>query len=412
MNMIGSTPEVPPPAQLHLTLRRITETLARELTNPTHRAPDWSEFEWTVARAVAAMHGVSPLLSHTLPWQGPRAWTQFLAEQRVHTASRQLRMQTLLLLIGKKASEAGISVTALKGVALQSMGLYAVGDRPMADIDLLVRPADGEIAADILAALGFCLSRESWSERVFCPLDESEPAECGEHANNSLKIELHERICERLPWRITEVSEAIFPVRPHPGLNDYPSKAALMLHLLLHAAGSIGFSSLRLLQLHDLALLSDQMSDADWSEVLGYSSHGLRLWWAYPPLELASRYYPAKVPTRVLAALAHDCPYYLRTTSARRTLYDVSYSYLWVKAFPGIEWCQSIPELVGYVVSRVRPSAKHMRLRECVAASQAYGKHGEWSNLSQGRRVLRWVLSRQTRPLTMHAVSAALAQST
>jgi len=385
----------PPPSHLQAILCRITEVLARELTNSSEQAPVWSEFEWTVARAVAAMHGVSPLLSRSLRWRGPPAWSQFLTEQRIHTANRQRRMQALLSQIDEEARGTGIALMTLKGAALHKRGLYEIGDRPMADIDLLVRPSDAARASALFVELGFALSSENWHERIFAPVGGLTHARSGEHSDNSLKIELHERICERLPLRITDASDSIFPLNPHPGLNDYDSNAALMLHL----------------QLHDLALLSERMSDADWDKVLSSRPSGRRLWWAYPPLEMTARYYRSSVPPRVLAAIAADCPYFLRKMAARRTLYEVSYSYLWVRAFPGIEWCQSILELLAYVASRIKPDAKHLQLREYVAATQAYGNQGGWAHLSQTRRILRWIVSRQTRPLTMHAISAELAQS-
>src|ERR1700733_7579504 len=56
-------PVLPPSKILQAMLRKITERFARELADPAPLAPEWSEFEWIVARAVAAMHGISPLLS-------------------------------------------------------------------------------------------------------------------------------------------------------------------------------------------------------------------------------------------------------------------------------------------------------------------------------------------------------------
>jgi hypothetical protein len=389
----------------------VTERLARELANPTHNAPDWSEFEWTMARAVAAMHGVSPLLSRSLRWQGPVGWTRFLDQQRTHTAARHTRVQEVLNSIGQKAGEAGVTVTPLKGAALHELGLYAPGDRPMADIDLLVQPADVQRMSALLASSGFRQSGETWKERIFTAIDERAPAEFGEHSNNSVKIELHERICEKLPLRMTDASEFIFPRQPHPGLNAYPSNGSLMRHLLLHAAGSMAFQGLRILQLHDIALLSARMSEPDWNEVAASGSRGARVWWAFPPLELMSRYYPSRVPARVLSALHDDCSHFLRALATRKSMVDVSYSYLWVKAFPGIEWSQTIGELLAYAASRVRPNARHMAQRQHVATTQTWAAQGEWSRMSQGRRILRWLTSRQTRPVTMHAISAAFAQA-
>jgi Uncharacterised nucleotidyltransferase len=406
-----SSAAIPSPAELHPTLCKVTERLARELASPSQTPPDWSGHEWTIARAVAAMHGISPLLSRSLLWQGPGTWTTFLNEQRTHTRARHWRIQELLLSIDQKAHETGVAATALKGAALHQLGLYEAGDRPMADVDLLVRPADVERTAALLTRLGFRQSDESWKERVFTPVNDSAAAELGEHAANSLKIELHERICEKLPLYLTDVSESIFPPRPTAGLNGYPSNASLMRHLLLHAAGSMAFQGLRILQLHDIALLARRMSDADWKEITGSSPPHARMWWAYPPLELMSRYYEATVPTSVLAALKGDCRFVLRAMGAKKSLVDVSYSYLWVKAFPGIEWSQSFGELLGFAASRVRPNAILLDRRMHLAASQTWAKQAEWSRMSQGRRMLRWLTSRQPRPATMHAITAAFAHS-
>jgi hypothetical protein len=401
---------VPSPAELHPSLCKITERLARELAGPGQTAPEWSDYEWTIARAVAAMHGISPLLSLSLPWQGPATWTTFLQDQRSHTRTRHGRIHELLLSIDRKTRETGVAATALKGAALHRLGLYEAGDRPMADIDLLVRPADVARTATVLNSLGFRQSAVTWKERVFTPVDDSASAEFGEHAANSLKIELHERICERLPFYLTDISESIFPSRPTGGLNDYPSNAALMRHLLLHAAGSMAFQGLRLLQLHDIALLAKLMSNTDWIEFIGSKPHD-RMWWAYPPLEMTSRYFEAVVPKHVIAALKGDCRIVLRALGAKKSLVDVSYSYLWVKAFPGIEWSKSIGELIGFAASRVRPNALHLAHRKHVASSQTWARQAEWSSMSQGRRMLRWLTSRQTRPTTMHAITAAFVQS-
>jgi hypothetical protein len=276
---------------------------------------------------------------------------------------------------------------------------------------LRVRPADAPRTARLLESLNFRQSERTWKETVFTPVDDHRHGELGENSGNDVKIELHERICERLPWRITDASDVIFPQCPHPGLNAYPSKASLMFHLLLHAAGSMTYRMLRLLHLHDLARLSSLMSDGDWDEVLAHGSGGRRLWWAFPPLTLLSEYYPSMIPGRVLATLAGDCPYLLKRVARQRTLHDYSCSYLWVEALPGIEWAQSVAEILEYTASRVRPSANHTTLRRNHARTIYSADRGSWARLSQGRRVLRWIVSREARPVTMHSVHAALSQA-
>jgi hypothetical protein len=389
-------------------LRKTTEELAHELAHPTDRVPDWSEFEWVIARAVATLHGVSPLLAGTLRWEGPADWNEFLRSQRAHTVARHSRILELLRLIDGRARDAGLSVIALKGAELHTTGLYEPGERPMADIDLLVRGEDCTRATRMLESLGFHESLSTWRDRTFVPNDDRAPCGFGEHADNYLKIELHERIQEALPVEIVDISAWLLPLQPHPGLNRYPSRAALLMHLLLHAAGAMVSRTLRLLHLNDLALLSAHMTDSDWDEALGYARDS---WWALPPLQLMARYYPTAAPARILAVLSDRCPRMLERISRRQTLSDVSLSCMWIQAFPGIAWSRSVFKAARYITRRVAPGAEMLEIRGRLAKTEVAQSASKWHRLSQGRRMLRWVISRQTRSHTLHAVRMALTQT-
>src|SRR4249919_1232244 len=115
----------PPLNVVAAALRTTTERLARELASPTHEAPLWSEFEWRIARAATAMHGVSSLLDTELRWQGPQGWRRFLREQRQQTVGRHLQIESLLADIDAHARREGVALVALKGAALHAAGLYA-----------------------------------------------------------------------------------------------------------------------------------------------------------------------------------------------------------------------------------------------------------------------------------------------
>lgn len=403
--------DTPPPKAVQAALRKTTEALALELAQPGEAAPDWSSFEWLIARAVVAMHGVSPLLSDALRWEGPPGWRDFLLDQKAQTQARHARIQELLQRIDSRACSDGICMVALKGAELHARGLYAPGERPMADVDLLVRHADTGRATQMIEALGFHESFSTWKHRVFVPLDDRAPAGLGEHAGNYVKIELHERLREALPVDTEDITGSVFPARGQPGLNPYPSRTALMLHLLLHAAGAMVFRALRLLHLHDLALLSARMTDEDWRELLMHRGSARGPWWALPPLALTARYYQGAVPTHVSAALAPNCPPLLRSITRRRTLSDVSLSHLWIDAFPGIEWSQSPLQMTRYVMSRVRPSKETLAMRGQLVRTQIAASLSRWDHLSQGRRMLVWLTSRPARAETMHPVRMALAQA-
>jgi hypothetical protein len=402
--------DLPLRRSLQGTLRKITERLAGELANPTSLAPDWSPIEWRLARAIAAIHCVSPLLAGSLRWDGPADWKTFLTEQRAHVSARHLRIQELLDQIDACARKAQIGIVGLKGSALHSMGFYRAGERPMADVDLLVHADDTKRTAQVLQSLGFSESFANWRHTVFTPEACHVHSAIGEHADNYLKVELHARIAEKLPLRITDVTASVCPRTPHPGLNSYPSYAALMNHLLIHAAGSMAWRSLRLLHLHDIALVSARMAGSDWDELVKQGQDTFSLWWAFPPLQLTARYYPKVVPAEVLTALSAHCPWTLRQLVRQHLLSDVSLSYPWIEAFPGIGWSRSFSEVVDYTVGRVFPDRESRRLREVRTESDFVASETEWCRLSQRQRMLRWIASRPLRVETLLAVRTALAQ--
>jgi hypothetical protein len=98
----------------------------------------------------------------------------------------------------------------------------------------------------------------------------------------------------------------------------------------------------------------------------------------------------------------------LRRNARRPLLSDVSFSHLWVDAFPGIEWSRSIREMLSYAVGRVRPNAAQLAARATSAVTQDWQADSRWSTLSQGRRIALWLASRPVRPGTMHVLRAAL----
>ena len=399
---------LPPLAVVQQALRRTTEHLAGELAHPRLRAPEWSEQEWRIARAVASLHGISPLLATRLRWRGPPGWRQFLEQQRAHTMARLAQIETLLGQLEARSTAAGVPFVALKGMALHRLGLYGPGERPMADLDLLAASAaDEPRLAALLGELGLHESATTWKERVFEPASVAQAAAFGEHGGNSLKVDLHVKIHEILPRRSVEITPLLLPRDPAPGLNAYPSCAALMMHLLLHASGAIVFRVLRVVQVHDLALLCARLTSADWSQILQYAEGG-ELWWGLAPLCLVQRYYGC-VPGTVLASVQASCNRRLRHACDRQLASDVSFSDMRRGLFPGIEWTGSAGERARYVADRawlsVRTALRAGTRRDPLAAiSTNHGHHA-------GRRgQVYWLGLWPARPATLNAVRAALAQ--
>lgn len=395
-------------------LRKTTETLARELAQPSNMPPLWTEFEWCIARAVASMHGVSSLLCGGLRWAGPVGWRHFLLEQRDQSVARHLQIAQLLDAIASQARADGVALVALKGAALYARGTYACGQRPMADLDLLVRQEDARAAARVLEACGYEAAVTGRRHEVFQPRNRKTLSGewLGERIDTPVNIELHTRIFEHLPVAAVDITEFLRPAVVHPGLNEYPSPASLMMHLLLHAAGNMRGRALRLIQLHDIALLAADFGFNEWEELLAMRPDKVSLWWALAPLKLTARYYPAALPPSLFARVGADCPRLLEHRARRQHLADVSWSNIRVEAFPGVEWSRSPREALDYMRSRIWPSREALMELRDDAAQIPNGASIPWYGLSHAARILRWVFSRPPRVQTLLPVRAALAQET
>ena len=404
--------QLPPLAKVAAALRETTEVLARELAVPTNDPPRWTEFEWRIARAVSGMHGVSALLDGRLRWEGPKTWRHFLRDQTEQSIGRHVKIKDLLDSIDHQARRKGVAIVALKGAALHASKIYAPGERPMGDIDLLIHPDDAGAMVRVLEECGYESAFANYRHQVFQPRSGNIPARTrlGEHVDNPVKIEVHTRIAERLPVTAQDITQFLFPIAAHDGLNGYPSLTSLMMHLLLHAAGNIRARALRLIQLHDIALLSARLAPGDWEELLAARPDGRTLWWALAPLILTGRYYPASIPPGLGSRLGGECPWFLRVLLARQRLSDVSWSKIRIEAFPGVEWSRTLPEALVFMGSRIWPSrAARLELQEGAAQIPEFSTV-PWYGISHGARILRWLWSNPPRVQTLLSVRTALAQ--
>jgi len=397
---------MPPLRKLKDGLHRTTEAIAHQLAQPVDVTPDWSDLEWRLAMAVAAVHGVSPLLC-TMPWWQSPEWVQFLREQREHVLLRYRRIEALLDTLDQATRALGIAVVPLKGSALHGPGLYVAGDRPMADIDLLVDERDAPRLATLLLDMGYVESFAQWRHQVFKPSTGAPLPVLGEHRDTPINIEVHTRIQERLPISTVDITDWIYPQDLQPGLNAYPSVGSLMAHLLLHAAGNIRGRTLKLIQLNDIALLAMHMTHSDWKVLWGTPVDGTP-WWALPPLRLVARYYTYAIPPWVLAALEPDCPALLRTISHHQTLTQASCSELWLHAFAGIEWSRSLGEAQHFLMRRVRPSPEAVKERDDMVRTQLWLQGQPWVTSSNGRRLYTWLTRSVPRMDTLFVIRAAL----
>ena len=405
--MSSTSPDLPRFGVIEAALRRTTEHLAHEVSQPLVGTPAWNAFEWDVARAVSAMHGITVLLAHGLRWRGPRSWQDFLATQRHQALQRDARIATIIERIDAALHAAGVSAVGLKGTALRRLGLYRAGERPMGDIDLLVRPVDLPRVARALSSLDYTEAFVTQRHRVYQPRETTHAARPGEHPDNPLKIEVHESVGELLPVRRVDITGTLAPAKLRPGLMPYRDEAELLRHLLLHAASNMRAHALRQVQLHDIALLTARLGVDAWVKLLCTPEAEGGCWWMYPPLRLALQYYPGctDVP---LEEFARACPRLLRAAARRDTLTTVSWSNLRISAFPGICWARSPREALRYARQRFLPDRTALEELHVKVAAQPALYQVPWYGLGHGQRILRWVVSRPPRVHTMVSLRGAL----
>lgn len=395
--------ELPAHAVIQRALSRTTATLARELHAPSAAAPDWSEFEWRIATAAASLHGISMLLARRLSWRGPESWQSFIAAQAQHSLARDARIAALLVRIDAALRAAPAPAVGLKGTALRALGLYAAGERPMADVDLLVHDRHFGAVDTALRSIDYTVAFTSQRHAVYEPCQTGPIVAFGEHPANPLKIEVHRAICERLPFDWVDITARLLPEAVQPGLAAYPDSAMLMLHLLLHAASNTRQHALRLVQLCDIARLAPRLSPADWQGILA--------WWSYPILALTARCFPDRLPRDILDGAARLCPASLRRAADRWELTEVSWSNLRIHALPGIWWARTPAEALRFAMSRAWPSRQALSELDVALDAQPQMRELPWFRLSQPRRIVRWLVSRPPRVQTILSVRAALAAS-
>jgi hypothetical protein len=397
---------LPSTGTISAALRRTTEQLAHELHRSSASPPEWREYEWRIAQAASAIHGIAPILATRLAWRGPDRWRDFLEQQHEHTRRRHRGITDMLARLDAGARSRGIAIAALKGAALHSLGIYAPGERPMSDIDVLVHPDARHEAVRLIESFDYVFSHETWKHVVFEPRGSRAQPSIGEHCDNPIKIELHMAIAEMFPIERCDVSELVLPNAETPGLSFYRTNGALMAHLLLHAAGAMAMHSLRAIHLNDLACLARAMTRSDWDEVTALAQSD-KFWWCLPVLTVARRYFPDSIPKYVIEDAERVCTWPLRAACIRRSLTDVSLSDLRIRAFPGIEWSRSPLTASRYIRSRLWPTRETRALRAQYGKFQSLGADSPWVRSSQLARMRRWIAGRPLRVETMASVRSA-----
>ncbi len=208
-----------------------------------------------------------------------------------------------------RAATAGIEVMPLKGALLTTMAGARATARPMADLDLLVHPADRVGLGAVLAGLGYRHVPEANprpTHDVFLdPGGGQVVSSVGEHPDNPRPVEVHVEVKRHL-WGWVDDDDLTAALWDGARAGEIlgqraaiPRADVLFAHLAIHASSDLLSGRGRLVQWLDLASVAPLAGD------LATMPHP-RL--AFPSLRLATRALPDAMAALDLAWLTDHVP--------------------------------------------------------------------------------------------------------
>ncbi|MCK4659750.1 MAG: nucleotidyltransferase family protein [Phycisphaerae bacterium] len=219
------------------------------------------------------------MLAATVP---PNSDTTTPAD-RLRTRTANVCLMRLLERIATRFNQANVPLMALKGAAL-NLTIYDQPDhRPMADLDLMVKPEDAETAVRLLEELG-CRPGRPLMREDFFPRFHYETELIAGHIY-PMRIDLHvrplrplcyaRRVDPEALWRGAEVVQAGRAEVLIPSLED------MLIHLAAHSSVH---ANIRPLWLADIKIWADAWRDRiDWDRFLEH----VRSWGLVLPVRQA-----------------------------------------------------------------------------------------------------------------------------
>jgi hypothetical protein len=269
---------------------------------------------------VVASQGVAPHLVELAPASGlprilPTHVQEWLAELAELNRRRIDRMLGELATILRAAADAGVAVMPLKGALLATLPGFGAHRRPMADLDLLVRPVDRQAMAAVLARLGYTFEDEHnprpTHDTFVDPGGGRLVSPHGDHPDNPRRVEVHVEVKRHLwawderddltsaLWRGAQAGRVV----GEPAF--IPRFEALFAHLAIHATSDLLVGRGRLVQWLDLGFLAARAAETPGGLAPERLPHPRTV---YPALRLAARALPRQMAGLQLGALEREVP--------------------------------------------------------------------------------------------------------
>lgn len=189
----------------------------------------------------------------------PPDWTPFVDDQVAAVAARRQRYAALLPDVLRVLATAGVGAVPVKGAVLADRVWPVPDARPMADVDLVVRPAERERAAAALTSAGVVLDRRSAREDTFLAWGDGAAVDVDrESVAHSGKVEVHPGWSERVHdydvddggWLLASADGGTLAGAP---CRMLPSHAAAV-HALGHLSGGVMRAEVRAVNVVDVTL--------------------------------------------------------------------------------------------------------------------------------------------------------------
>jgi len=271
----------------------------------TAKQPAPTGAEWSSALGLAKSWQVLPLLYRPLRDAGGpvEAVNEVLAAYRLvvtHSVSLEAGLRGVL----KEFERGQISVAVLKGGARFVVPLWGIEGRPMADIDLLIRPADVERVGKLLDGLGYVEQQGLETEEEWMPGTNRHHMEPRVGQRGLVPVEVHWGLAsEPHPFSVTP-EQLWGQTRAVPGFYARVlSPEAQVLHVALHASWSNAYGGgmtwlvdlRRYFEVREPAISGERLVEL--AQAWGMCSA------AYWPLWMARREVGAGVPESVVTRL-------------------------------------------------------------------------------------------------------------
>ncbi len=303
-------------------LADVTNTLARWLPGGDETAVSaWSLAEWEAAEWVVYWHNALPWLVARIRETGvavPEAVQERLFALDMDSRERTRRMLNNCVELLQALEQVGIAAIPLKGAVLAAHYYPDSLQRPMADLDILIRQPDLRRTLEVVYQLGYEFYSRSAEDEVFVRGKRQKNVWA---ADNVHPLEVHYTLREEYAgigyelapqlWQWSEKRPFFAPrsslLPPPPSLLT-PPPPVLLHHVCAHATSDWLIQRGRLMQIDDIRKIAARMSASDWAtfEKL-VPPHGARF--VYPALGFTLKYAPeTAVPPAIRHHLRTNCP--------------------------------------------------------------------------------------------------------